>query len=84
MDDARPAPATAAHLANRIELERQERIAALTADISARLRRPCADMPDDQFSAMVLDIALMQLRFREIEARSDLPAARTPMRVLRS
>lgn len=68
MDDARSEGTLAADASSR-EHERQRRLAALAAEISARLRGPCSHMLDEQFGAMVLDIALMQLRFREIEAR---------------
>ena len=37
------------------------------ADLSARLRRACADMPDDDFSALVQDVARMAVRLREID-----------------
>ena len=49
--------------------DREERLAALIADVAARLRPACAHMSDAEFSAMVRDIALMKFRFAEIERR---------------
>lgn len=40
----------------------------LTAQIAARLRGVCTAMSDDEFGALVTDIARMKLRFAEIEA----------------
>lgn len=37
----------------------------LTADISARIRRVCAHMPDDEFAALVMDIARVRLRYEQ-------------------
>ena len=49
--------------------DREERLAALIADVAARLRPACAHMSDAEFSAMVRDIALMKFRFAEIDGR---------------
>ena len=49
--------------------DREERLAALIADVAARLRPACAHMSDVEFSAMVRDIALMKFRFAEIDGR---------------
>jgi len=66
------------------ERERHER---LVADLSARLRRACAHLSDEQFGALVRDIARVTVRFHEIEANplllrpvppADLPVAPPP------
>jgi hypothetical protein len=41
---------------------RQARADVLIADIAARLRRVGAQLPDDQFAALVLDLARAALR----------------------
>ena len=43
------------------------------ADISARLRTACAHLPDEEFRALVLDLANMRLRFDAIDARFLAP-----------
>jgi hypothetical protein len=40
---------------------------ALVADISARLRAACSHMSDEEFSALVLDIATLKLRWADRE-----------------
>jgi len=35
------------------------------ADIAARLRRVCAQLPDEEFSALVLDIARVRMRHEQ-------------------
>ena len=35
----------------------------LIADIASRLRRVCQDMPDDEFEAMVAEIAAVTLKY---------------------
>ena len=42
-----------------IELQR------LTADISARLRRVCSHLPDNEFADLVLDIARVRMRYEQ-------------------
>jgi hypothetical protein len=65
----------------------QERDERLVADLSARLRRACAHLSDEQFGALVRDIARVTVRFHEIEANplllrpvqtGDLPVALPP------
>ena len=37
----------------------------LTADIAARLHRVCSELPDEEFSALVLEIARVRMRYEE-------------------
>jgi len=46
----------------------RERYDRLVADLSTRLRRSCAHLPDDEFDAPVHKIARVTARFWEIEA----------------
>lgn len=66
----------------------QDRYEKLVGDISARLRKVCADLSDEQFSALVHDIARMTTRFHEINQDPlmlralpsfDLPVAQPPV-----
>jgi hypothetical protein len=43
----------------------------LVAEIGARIRPVCSHMSDGEFDALVLDMARMRLRFRELERRHD-------------
>jgi len=54
-----------------------DRLQALAADISARLRRVCAHLSDEEFSALVMDIAQVTLRYEEAQYGSA-PAPRPP------
>ena len=40
-------------------------IEVLTADISARLRRVCVHLSNDEFAELVLDIARVRMRYDE-------------------
>ena len=42
---------------------REAELQRLVADIAARLRNSCADLSDEEFSKLVLDIAQRRLRF---------------------
>ena len=46
------------------DVEAQE-LQRLTANISARLRKVCAHLPDDEFSELVVDIVRVRLRYEE-------------------
>lgn len=61
---ARTASATPADPRHCPEVEALE-LKRLAADISARLRRVCAHLPEDEFSALVLDIARIRLRYEQ-------------------
>ena len=39
----------------------------LVADVAARLRKACAHLPDDEFAALVLDIATRRQRFDSMD-----------------
>ena len=42
-----------------------ERLEQLRTDISARLRRVCAHLPDHEFTALVADIAAVTAKYEE-------------------
>jgi hypothetical protein len=44
----------------------------LAADIGARLRATCANLSEEEFAELVLDIAVMSRRFAEIDADPTL------------
>lgn len=44
----------------------------LAAEVAARLRTACAHLPEAAFSELVQDIARMKVRFREIDAQTQL------------
>jgi hypothetical protein len=44
----------------------------LAAEVAARLRPVCAHLPEAAFSELVQDIAGMKMRFREIDAQTQL------------
>jgi hypothetical protein len=48
--------------------DRDARRAALVVEITARLRRVCQHMSDDEFARLVADIAETRLRFAAIDA----------------
>jgi hypothetical protein len=48
---------------------RDERLAALRSDLARRLRPLCSAMPDDEFDALVRQMAERQLRY---ELREEL------------
>ena len=56
----------------------QEHVLALVADISARLRRACSHLGDDEFGALVLDVARTHVRFSRLDHRSGLVARKPP------
>jgi hypothetical protein len=58
-------------------LTQEELLAHYLEDISARLRDACAHLTEDEFDALVEEIARMRLRFDEIEAK---PGAFNPLR----
>ena len=43
----------------------------LIADIAARLRRVCGHMPDDEFDAMVAEIAAVTLKYESYRHPGD-------------
>ena len=51
---------------------------ALVADLAARLRPVCTHLGDAAFSALVLDVARMKIRFATIEGRRGLPGHVVP------
>jgi hypothetical protein len=48
------------------DTQEAQRLQALTADISARLRKVCGDLSDQEFSDLVLDIAQVRLRYEDV------------------
>jgi len=48
--------------------DRDARRAALVVEITARLRRVCQHLDDDEFARLVADIAETRLRFATIDA----------------
>src|SRR5688500_12610884 len=44
-----------------------EHARALVGDISSRLGRPCGHLGDDEFAALVLDVARMRARFQRLD-----------------
>ena len=50
----------------------QERYERLVGDLSARLRKACGHLSDDEFGALVGDIARVTMHFSEIDRRPDL------------
>jgi hypothetical protein len=50
---------------------------AYVTEIAARLRRVCDTLPDDEFNALVQDIARMRMRLEVLE---DLPDGLRPLR----
>jgi hypothetical protein len=53
----------------------------LVAEVAMRLRHVCADLDDEKFAALVLDIARMKVRFAGKELLLGLPAfGNIPMR----
>ena len=56
----------------------QEHALALVADISARLRRACSHLADDDFGALVLDVARTHVRFSRLDHRSGLVVRKPP------
>jgi hypothetical protein len=42
----------------------------LVADISARLRRACSHFADDDYAALVLDVARTRVRFHRLDHQS--------------
>ena len=56
-----PAPNAKRELPSAGEAELQQHI----ADIAARLRRVCAQLPDEEFSALVLDMARVRMRYEQ-------------------
>jgi hypothetical protein len=52
-------------------------LARYVADIAARLRVACAHLSTEEFDQLVADIALMRLRFDEIDAK---PGSHRPIR----
>jgi hypothetical protein len=50
---------------------RATRVEQITADIATRLRRVCAHLSEDQFAALVREIADVKLRYEEREAHGS-------------
>ena len=50
---------------------RATRVEQITADIASRLRRVCAHLSEDQFAALVGEIADVKLRYEEREAHGS-------------
>lgn len=57
MDDPRPGAGEPGSDGREREPWRERELQHLVADIAARLRKSCADLSDDEFSKLVLDIA---------------------------
>ena len=56
-------------------------LARYVADIEARLRAVSRHLPPEEFEKLVRDIALMKIRFDEIDAK---PGAQKPLSDLRT
>lgn len=69
-DDSRPSPKQTAGDTDRQESWQAVELQRLVADIAARLRNACAHLPDDDFSALVLDIAQRRMRFDAMDPMS--------------
>ena len=52
--------------------ERTDRHQQVAAEVAARLRPACAQLPEAAFRELVQDIAGMKMRFREIDAQTRL------------
>ena len=61
----RNVPATGPVAAQQLTLDDLDpaELQALTADVSARLRRVCGHLSDEEFSALVLDVARVRIRY---------------------
>jgi hypothetical protein len=57
---------------------RATRVEQLTADIATRLRRVCAHLPEDEFAALIREIADVKLRYEEREAHGSRQNADRP------
>ena len=55
-----------------------ERLEQLRRDITSRLRRVCANLPPDEFDALVLQIATVTLRYEQ-RPRSLTPVVNQPI-----
>ena len=56
---------------------RNHRMAHYMTDLAARLRAVCAHLSEEEFAALVYDIAVMRQR---LEVLDDLPGGQTPIR----
>ena len=58
-----------------------EELQRLTADVAARLRKACAHLSDDEFSALVLDVARRRMRHDRMDPmdpKGERSAGRRP------
>jgi hypothetical protein len=55
-----------------VQTSERERHEQLVSDLSARLRKACGHLSDDEFSALAHDIARVTTRFRQIEQMPGL------------
>ncbi len=50
---------------------REAELRRLVEDIAARLQKVCAHMPEDEFAALVADIARLRMRFDGTDRTDD-------------
>lgn len=48
---------------------RSRELEEIAADIAGRIRHVCANLPEDEFEQLALDMARMKLRFRDLDRR---------------
>ena len=70
MDETRSKPAKPDGNKKGLEGWREAELQRLVADIAARLRKSCADLPDEEFAKLVLDIAQRRMRFDGMDPTS--------------
>jgi hypothetical protein len=64
--------------AKAIEPWKAAELQRLVADVAARLRKVCAHLPDEEFAALVLDIATRRQRFDAMDPAGRADRTRTP------
>jgi hypothetical protein len=77
-DEKRPRAGAPAYDRTAQEPWRLAELQRLVADIAARLRKACAHLPDDEFAALVLDIATRHQRFDSMDPAGGPDRIRTP------
>ena len=75
--NGRPNAGGAAGDGEAMEGWRAEELQRLVADIAARLRKACAHLSDEEFSALVMDIAMRRLRFDAMDPMTGKPRERS-------